>query len=872
MIRLNIYKAGTFKNYIKESAELTGKILFFNDINKNMIGLVGGKGANLGEMTQAGFPVPNGFCVTTEVYKDFINDIDLSGLDAEQIREKLCSMPLPDYLPEMLNEALNKFEPDTLFSVRSSATAEDLPSASFAGQQDTYLNIPADGIEEAIRNCFASLYTDRAVEYRKKNKIEKAMMCVIVQQMVFSEASGVLFTADPVSGKRHIEIIDAGFGLGEALVSGLVTPDHYSYNKKKGAIVERKITVKKLAILPLKSGGTVTKELNSAKQVLSNAQIKELAELGEKIEQHYGTPQDVEWAIQDHKLYILQTRDITTLYPVPDFKDKDFHILLCVSYIQMNTAAFSRLGGETFSYFLRAKDVPITEYKNEFISLQGGRLYSDLSSLFNYGFIRKLALKVLAEVEPLTAAALSEVFSKYTKFYKKKLHIPKESIFTPLKVIYNFIKADTSNTVTYMNKLVKEICDKRTLEILTAPAGKSRIEAIYKNLSITDFIINKFVPLIGPSIIALIKMKKLEMEVFGEVRYTPLIQVGLEGNITNEMGLQIGDLADLAEQIFGVLNELKNPIYSTLNQRIYARNDDFSSKWAEFLDIFGCRCAGELDISCPRWRENPEFIAKQIVALAASKGIGDHRNEYKKTVKKAKENAQLFINAVKQKAGKRKARKVAKYIKIYRDAFPIREHMKYILMRIMDSARIALLKQGAEMVQNKQLEKAEDIFLFQYKELYEAIESGCDLRTLANERREELRHWQNLTPPRVLTSEGESIMGRYAPKNLPADVLVGSGVSVGTIEGVAKVVLDPKDSVVKVGEILVAPFTDPGWTPLFINAVGLVTEVGGKLTHGSVIAREYGIPAVTGVVDATKIIKTGQRIRVDGTNGLVQIL
>ncbi|PYG87214.1 pyruvate,water dikinase [Ruminiclostridium sufflavum DSM 19573] len=851
------------------------KLLFFEDINKDMRSLAGGKGANLGEMTQAGFPVPKGFCITTEVYRDFVKDADLFGEpepDAEQIREKLQSLPLPDYLPEMLREAMKKFKPDALFSVRSSATAEDLPYASFAGQQDTYLNVPVSEIENAVRNCFASLYTDRAVEYRKKNNIEKALMCVIVQQMVFSEAAGVLFTADPVSGNRHIEVIDAGFGLGEALVSGLVTPDHYYYNKKKGAVSERRISLKKIAILPLINGGTITKEINSAKQVLSGEQIKELASFGEKLEQHYGMPQDVEWAIQDNKLYILQTRAITSLYPLPDIKDNDFHILICIGHIQMNTAAFSRMGGETFALLFRMKDIPLTEYKNERIFLPGGRLFSDLSSLYNYGILRKLALKVLPEIEPLTAEALSEVFAQYTKFHKKKLYIPKDVSFLPIKIFYRFLKGDTSSTISYMYKLAGEISDKRSLAILTAPAGQPRIQAIYENINLINTIIRTFVPLIGPGILALVKMKRMEKRIFGEARYTPYVEMGLEGNITTEMGLMLGDLADLANQHAEVINEFRNTKYITLHQRIYARNDDFSGKWAEFLDIYGCRCAGELDISCSRWRENPALIAKQLVAMAEGKEYGSHRTEYEATVKKAKAKAQEFIRAVEHKAGKRKSKKIARYIKIYREVFPIREHMKYIIIRVMDSARIALLKQGTEMVIKEQLKNAEDIFLLQYKELYEAIEDGSDLRGLADERRQELRHWQKLTPPRVMTSEGECIIGRYKAKNLLVGTMIGSGVSFGAVEGIAKVVLDPKESRVEVGEILVAPFTDPGWTPLFINAAGLVTEVGGKLTHGSVVAREYGIPAVTGVVDATSKIKTGQRIRVDGSSGYVWIL
>ncbi len=860
------------QNLTLGDAEMKEKILFFTDINKNMVELVGGKGANLGEMTQAGYPVPPGFCITTEVYSDFVSEVDLNGLDAEQAREKLLSTPLPDYFTELMDLALKKFEPDILFSVRSSATAEDLPFASFAGQQDTYLNVPAKDIEQAVRNCYASLYTERAVEYRKKNNIEKAMMCVVIQQMVFSDASGILFTADPVSGKRHIEIIEAGFGLGEAMVSGKVTPDHYSYNKKKGSLIERKISYKKIAVLPLKNGGTVTANINSAKQVLQLSQIKELFDLGEKLEQHYGMPQDVEWAVQDNKIYILQTRPITSLYPLPAFEDEDFHILICIGYVQMNTAAFSRMGGEIFSFIFREKDIPLAEYSSELISLPGGRLFSDLSSLFNRKLYRNIALKILPEVEPLLAAALSEVFSKYTKFHKKKIHFPKGLKTLPLKVIYRFLKGNTSNTVGYAYKLIGEICDKRSLEILTAPAGQQRIKAVYDNMKLIDIVVNKFAPLIGTSILALIMMKRLEKRIFGEALYTPYIESGLEGNITTEMGLMLGDIADLANRQEGVISELRNPNYVTLNQRIYARNDDFSEKWAEFIDIYGCRCAGELDISCPRWRENPELIAKQVVTLALGKTLGDHRDEYKATVKKAKAKAKEFINHVKMKAGKRKARKIAKYVRIYREVFPIREHMKYILVRVMDSARIALLKEGEDMVRKGQILRAEDIFLFQYKEIYEAIESGFDLRDLADERREELKYWNRLTPPRILTNEGECIMGRYATKNVPADVLIGSGVSTGTIEGRAKVVLDPKESVVEIGEILVAPFTDPGWTPLFINAAGLVTEIGGKLTHGSVVAREYGIPAVTGVVEATKKIKTGQRIRVDGTSGYVQIL
>ena len=301
------------------------QIVFFHEIDKTMLPLVGGKGANLGEMTRAGFPVPKGFCLTTEVYEAFAAGLQLEGLTGEKARSILEKRGLPARCEAQIQHALKQFPNGTLFSVRSSATAEDLPYASFAGQQDTFLNVAAKDVAKAVKNCFVSLYTDRAVSYRRQNGIEKPSMSVVIQEMVASDSSGVMFTADPVTGNRTKLVIDAVFGLGEAIVSGLVSPDRIVYDRKSQSTLSEEIAKKEFAIRPLPGGETRREEIQSEEPVLTEMQIRKLVILGEALEDHYGHPQDVEWAFQDGRLYLLQTRAITSLYPVPEFQDSKFH-------------------------------------------------------------------------------------------------------------------------------------------------------------------------------------------------------------------------------------------------------------------------------------------------------------------------------------------------------------------------------------------------------------------------------------------------------------------------------------------------------------------------------------------------------------------
>lgn len=355
-------------------------VMHFNEVDRTNLTEVGGKGANLGEMSKAGFPIPSGFCITTSAYRDFSaasNKMDrfldlLDQLKPDQpdeisklgklIRDHLLTVPISQTIKSSILDAWKIVGEEEAYAVRSSATAEDLPTASFAGQQETYLNVKgADQLLQAVRKCWSSLFTDRAIIYRIKNGFDhrSVYLSIVVQQMVFPEVSGLMFTVDPVTGHRNTISIDASFGLGEALVSGIVSAD--SYQVREGQIVKKRIAEKKKAIYPVTEGGTVTKELTPElqnKQALSDDKILELAQLGQRIEKHYCSEQDIEWCLAGDRFYILQSRPITTLYPIPKVYDNKLHVFLSIAHLQMMTDVIKPMGISIFWGYFPLEKIP----------------------------------------------------------------------------------------------------------------------------------------------------------------------------------------------------------------------------------------------------------------------------------------------------------------------------------------------------------------------------------------------------------------------------------------------------------------------------------------------------------------------------------
>lgn len=398
-------------------------VLDFQEIEKGQLSLVGGKGLNLGELSNIqGIEVPEGFCVTTVGYEKAIEqnenlqtllqqltklkleDRAQIGEMSKEIREVIMAVQIPSDVVEAVAHYLSRFGNEHAYAVRSSATAEDLPYASFAGQQDTYLNIIGkEAILQHVRKCWASLFTERAVMYRMQNgfKHNQVSICVVVQKMVFPEASGILFTADPITSNRKVLSIDASFGLGEALVSGLVSADNYKVIE--GKIVDKVISTKKVAIYALKEGGTETKQINSAQQkiqTLSEQQILQLAQIGRQIEAYFGYPQDIEWCLVDNAFYIVQSRPITTLYPIPEENDEGNHVYISVGHQQMMTDAMKPLG---LSFFLLTTNAPMRK--------AGGRLFVDATQRLASPASRDYLINTLGKSDPLIRDALTTSYN-----------------------------------------------------------------------------------------------------------------------------------------------------------------------------------------------------------------------------------------------------------------------------------------------------------------------------------------------------------------------------------------------------------------------------------------------------------------------------
>lgn len=872
-------------------------VLPFSALGAEDLPRVGGKGANLGVMAAAGLPVPDGFCVSTAAYRAHLARLDeapalLDALDAmqpedidaaralgEQLRAAFTAHPLPDEVRDALVSTWAQLGgPEHAWAVRSSATAEDLPGASFAGQQDTYLNVRgAEALLDRVRACFASLFTERAILYRAKGGFghRQVALSVVVQRMVSPEAAGIAFTADPLSGHRHIASIDAGFGLGEALVSGLVNADLYRVNRRTGAILERKIGDKQLAIVPLPEGGTERRalpaELRSA-QALDDARIQELAALCSRVEALFGCPQDIEWALADGRLVLLQSRPITALFPLPSPPSDDGHLRVCVSFghVQVMTDAMSPMGRSVWEHL-----IPIGRKNPEigpttWAKSAGGRIYIDVTRVMHHPVGGRLLRLVGRNAEALVGQALGEVMERPEFRAGASLRLPNGAMaslvgFIAPKMLRALFLADTERFREDAIAAFEGQLQSLTLRV-SSGRGAPRVREIRSALS---GMMMAVIPRVVGVVSALPARAAIRKIVGGRAPQDTIEAVarGLDGNVTTEMDLAVGDLADLARQHPAVVEALLAGRLDGLAN--LEGGPAFQAAFDAFLDRYGMRGPGEIDIARPRFRDRPELLLQVVVGNLRTGAAGAHRAHFGALGRQGELAAEQLVAHAPLGLGWL----VRRLTKVYRRNFALREHPKYMLVRALDRVGAALREEAAALVAAGRLEAVDDVFFLDLVELERALEDpGEELRSRVAMRRDEHARFAAMSPPRVLTSDGESVVARHSVADLPPGAIAGTGASAGVVEGVARVVLDPHGQVLNAGEILIAPFTDPGWTPLFLNAKGLVMEVGGLMTHGSVVAREYGIPAVVCVPEATRKIRTGDRVRVDGDRGFVQIV
>ncbi|WP_259415796.1 phosphoenolpyruvate synthase [Bacillus toyonensis] len=864
-------------------------VLDFQEIEKTQLFLVGGKGLNLGELSNIqGIQVPEGFCVTTvgyekaieqiEVFHTLLNQLAILKIEdrdqiseiSKKIREAIMAVEIPVDVVESVAHYLSRFGNEHAYAVRSSATAEDLPYASFAGQQDTYLNIIGkEAVLQHVRKCWTSLFTDRAVIYRMQNGFDhnQVSICVVVQKMVFPVASGILFTADPITSNRKVLSIDASFGLGEALVSGLVSADNYKV--KEDEIVEKVIATKKLAIYGRKEGGTETKKIapNQQKvQTLIEQQILQLARIGRQIEAYFDSPQDIEWCLVDDTFYIVQSRSITTLYPIPEANDQGNHVYVSVGHQQMMTDAMKPLG---LSFFLLTTSAPMRK--------AGGRLFVDATQKLASPASRDYLINTLGKSDPLVRDALMTVIERddFIKLLPDDEKEKSASKSMPPASSQPQIENDPA-IVTDLIKNSQASIEELKQSIQTK-SGSDVLDFILEDIQQLKKILfhpqSMAVIMAGMNALSWINEKMEQW--LGEKNAADTLSQSVQNNITSEMGLALLDVADVIRpypEVIAYLQHIEDD--SFLDELVQFKDGEkVRDAIGAFLNKYGMRCSGEIDITKTRWSEKPTTIIPMILNNIRDFEAGASKRKFEEGLQEALKREEELLDKLQYLAdGKQKVEETKRMISIIRNFAGYREYPKYGMINRYFIYKQALLKEAEQLVRNNVITEIEDIYYLTFEELHEVVRTNKLDYKVIHKRKNEYKLYEKLTPPRVITSDGEIIIGKYKRENLPIEAIVGLPVSSGVVEGRARVILNMEDASLEDGDILVTAFTDPGWTPLFVSIKGLVTEVGGLMTHGAVVAREYGLPAVVGVENATKRIKDGQRIRVHGTEGYIEIV
>lgn len=860
-------------------------VLGFEAIDATQTARVGGKGAHLGELSRIdGVSVPPGFCVTTDAFRRILaeapalgdllerlsrlnpEDREAIGTLSAEVRGTIEAIAIPGDITAAITDALARLGEQAAYAVRSSATAEDLPTASFAGQQDTYLNVvgPAAVLQHVSR-CWASLFTDRAVTYRLRNGFDHGTVAiaVVVQRMVDPHAAGILFTADPATSNRKVSCVEASFGLGEALVSGLVNAD--AYKVRDGEVVERAVGDKRLAIRALPAGGTEEQAIDPAQRAqaaLTDAQVVRLAQLGRRIEAHFGRPQDIEWCLAGDDFQIVQSRPITTLFPVPDAGDEKKHVYVSVGHQQMMTDPMKPLGLSVWQLTAAPR-----------MYEAGGRLFVDVFQGLASPATRDGYLGALGTSDPLIGDALQTLVDRGD-------FIPSLPDDGPGGAPPRAAPAAIETDPAIVTELVarSEASNAALAREIRSKSGPELLDFILADVQELKRIL--FDPLSAQVYTGAMEasawLNEHLHEWLGEKNAADTLTQSVPDNVTSEMGLALLDVADAIRphpEVVAFLHEVEDDGFLDVLGEL-AGGAEARAAIGAFLDRYGMRCVGEIDITRPRWSERPSALVPLILGNVRSFEPGDGARRFERGRQEALEHERNLLERLRGLPdGEQKADETKRMIDRVRTFSGYREYPKYFIVTRYLAYKRALLDEADRLVQAGVLRERDDLFHLTFQELHEVVRAERDVDGgLIDQRKQAFRSYQALTPPRVITSDGEVVAGSYRRDDLPAGALIGLPVSGGVVEGRARVILDIAEADLEAGDILVTAYTDPSWSPLFVAIAGLVTEAGGLMTHGAVVAREYGLPAVVGVEDATRRIRDGQRIRVHGTDGYVEIL
>lgn len=792
------------------------------EVRRELGDLVGGKAAHLGEMVAAGERVPPGFCVTTAAY--VAGEVPADAIASAYVR--MGAGPV---------------------AVRSSATAEDLPESSFAGQQDTYLNIEgAEAVVDAVRRCWDSLDTERAIAYRTAHAIDRTEvgMAVVVQRMVDADTAGVLFTADPVTGTRDRIVVD-----------GSTTPDHYVLD-----------------------AGTAP---DTTEGCLTTAQLGELQAAGRRLQELFDAPQDAEWAYDaDGILWLLQSRPITTLFPLPPQNLPDLpRLYLEVGHIQGMVRPFTPMGmtmmQQVWSRWCKSVGITVDPHDPDGLMVDIGRhLYVDISAFLRSTSMRRNLAAGLEVYGPRVQQAVTRMlrdpqftprpglpFSARTAFSLAARLLPSSLI----GVGWSLVRPEAGRT--------KARAAVQQLRSLQGPGhgatARERLDWVTGS-AFDTMLSTALMEVIGPvfaGILAGTAPASLLKGVASK-QETDTVLGGMPHNVTTQMDLALWRIAERA-RTHGTLFTDTPPEQLAEHYR-YGQLPDVGID--VFLDDYGHRAAAEVDIGIPRWREDPSpvfGIVANYLRLQDPEQTPDRRFERAAAAAEAK-LAELCARAVRVRPVR--GRIAAFLMRRSRSLTGMREYAKFAWLVPYAEMRRQLVLAGADLVAAGVLDAAEDIMLLELDEARAAARDHEPRDALVTERRRtHAREMRRRSIPAALLTDGTDIEATM-PTVAPDNGFAGMPAAPGQAKGRARVVTDPVGAHVEPGEILVAPTTDPGWTPLFMTAAGLVSDTGSPIAHGPTVAREYGIPAVICVPDATTAIRTGDLLHIDGTAGTVNIV
>lgn len=850
-------------------------IYLFNESKIQPITQIGGKAKALCETTNAGFPVPEGFALSVEFFRPWLEVVkgseafdnamaNVTNENCDAVKELAESQRFNDEQRKSIEKALSQLD-GQMFAVRSSSPEEDLEGASFAGMYETYLGTEHEAIESTVAKAFASCFDYRVMAYKNENGIDLrgTSIAVVVQRQIDSDVSGVGFSLNPLNNSYDEVVINASHGLGEAIVSGLVTPDKYVVNTVKGIIAEKNVNLKEIA-LKLDALGGITEIKNDKKddQALNDEQILELTSLIKKCETYYGMPMDTEWAYESGKLYLLQSRPITTYFPV---------------YKELMTEP-----GEKLKYYVDL--MMLTQGIQEPMSVLGTEIWADMVDILKGGLMTPYIdgsapaingrhyLNVTAFGKLVGEKGLKRFFggydgnlrkivgqldfenNRYTKVPAGTKDSKKRMFVLGVKMLPSLFKAIFGRN----DKLVIEYNDV-AISIMQKADGFSSKDDFEVTIKESHKLMEKIMVSLAAMFSGMIAYQSITKMFKGHdvEQEIAALSMDLEGNPTSEMGHLMFKMA-CTDDFKGISS--KEDFCTKCDSRAFS--DEFLVHYDTFMKKYSCRGILEVDVASKRVNEDVGILYDKLI------DINTDENQIL-TVKQKRQEAYNKLFEAAKALGKEK--KFAKAAAKYQASFGYREHPKYVIVYIYSILHNICLEIAEQWVKDGRIEKDYDVFDLHIAEVSKAMkDSGFNIQAAREKNLAGYKITENVKDwPFVFDSRGKIY---NAPLEIKDGDIVGDPIAPGKIIGRAKVLKTPFEKPLEPGEILITRATEPSWTPIFINAAGVIMEIGGPLQHGGIIAREYGIPCVSGLMGIMDIVKDGDMLEVDGYNGVVKLL